>query len=536
MAVSLAPIEKYQLLDEASSVVDEDPSPAIGKLQDLLDAGEQDQKLQVLYARALINLERNLEAAEFAKKALDQNEASQEAFALWLHALSHAGDYAGQEAAVEFGMSQARMEYRNLLLMAQACRFLGKSGDAVKLYELLIGNRPDDATLYSKLGLVYQGIGELDRAEKCFRSAIEKDRMAAQNYYLLSCVKRQTAQHNNIPQLREAWKLAQEAHENDPQNLSQLAYALGKEHEDLEDFDNAFGWYEKGAGAARSVISHSVHSEKSLYERIKAFHRQLEKLDLDGYEGEEPIFIVGMPRTGSTLIDTILSRHSRIYAAGELNSFSEALKEQSGFKGGGDVLAQVFSGETGPVDFMMLGRRYVALARTSMSAGQRFTDKMPKNHVLLGLIALALPRARFICTGRNLPDVCMSNFKQYFLPGSYPYSYSLEETAQHCLVHQDLTEFWTRQLSGRVLTVNYEEMVTDTESTVRTVLDFCGLDWEQDCLNFQSSRASVTTASSAQVRQPIYRSSLGRWRNYEKQLQPALIMLQKGGVRITQSS
>jgi hypothetical protein len=243
-----------------------------------------------------------------------------------------------------------------------------------------------------------------------------------------------------------------------------------------------------------------------------------------------------MPRTGSTLIDTILSRHSRIYAAGELNSFSEALKEQSGFKGGGDVLAQVFSGETGPVDFRMLGRRYVSLARTSMSAGQRFTDKMPKNHALLGLIALALPRARFICTGRNLPDVCMSNFKQYFLPGSYPYSYSLEETAQHCLVHQDLTEFWTRQLSGRVLTVNYEDMVTDTESTVRTVLDFCGLDWEQDCLNFQSSRASVTTASSAQVRQPIYRSSLGRWRNYEKQLQPALILLQKGGVRITQSS
>lgn len=514
-----------QQLEEIAALVDTNSALALEKLKTVAEAGSQDQRTDILSARALIRLECYLKAAGFAGKAIERGGISQEAFALWLHALSNGGDYAGMEIAVNTGFSLDRMQYRNLLAMAQVCRLLGMSEKSIRFYNLLIENRPADAALYSRLGVVYQSIGDTVRAESNFQTAIEKDRTAVQAYYLLSCARKQTPEKNNLALLSQAWQEAQKSPQADAKQVPWLAYAQGKEHEDLEDYQKAFTWYQRGAQAVRSTISYSTPAEKEFFDQTKASFSQLSTGKIDGYEDDDPIFVVGMPRTGSTLIDTMLSRHSRVFAPGELNSFREALKEQSGFISGRGTLPQYLASQKCRVDFKALGRRYISLARTSKFEGLRFTDKMPGNHALLGFIALALPRARFICTERAPADVCMSNYKQFFASGSYNYSYTLEETAKHCLMHRNMTNFWLRHFLDRILEVSYEQLVAETEGTVTKILKFCGLEWERNCLDFNTTSTPVNTASSAQVRQPIYRSSVEKWRFYEKELQPALDVL-----------
>lgn len=514
-----------QGLEEIAALVDTNPALALEKLEAVIRAGNQDQRTDLLSARALIRQECYLQAAGFAGRDIEREGISQEAFALWLHALSHGGDYAGMEIAVNTGFTSNRMQYRNLLAMAQVCHLLGMSEKSIRIYELLIETRPADAALYSRLGVVYQSIGDTAEAVCHFKTAIEKDQSAAQAYYLLACARKQTPSTNDIPLLSHAWEEAQKSPQADARQIPWLAYALGKEYEDLENYQRAFTWYQQGARAFRSTISYSATDEKEFFDQIKTSFSLLSAPNTDGYEDDDPIFVVGMPRTGSTLIDTMLSRHSRVLAAGELNSFREALKEQSGFVSGSGTLPQYLASQKRRVDFKALGRRYIELARTSKFEDLRFTDKMPGNHALLGFIAMALPRARFICTDRAPADICMSNFKQLFAGGSYNYSYTLEETAQHCLMHRDMTNFWLRHFPDRILEVSYEQLVSETEATVGKILEFCGLEWERKCLDFHTTRAPVNTASSAQVRQPIYRSSVGKWRFYESELQPALDIL-----------
>jgi hypothetical protein len=250
-----------------------------------------------------------------------------------------------------------------------------------------------------------------------------------------------------------------------------------------------------------------------------------------GSDNDEAIFVVGMPRTGTTLVERVLASHSAVYAAGELGNFANALMQQlrgrSGQAGGRDEFVRL----SASLDFRALGDAYIASTRPFTGNTPRFVDKLPLNFLYTGLIHLALPQARIVNLKRHPLDTCYAVFKQLFVD-AYPYSYDLEELGHYYAAYERLMRHWNEVLPGVVCTVEYETLVGDFEAEVRRLLEYCSLDFEAACLRFHENTAASTTASSAQVRQPVYSSSVGRWRQYRERLEPLIATLEDEGIAL----
>jgi hypothetical protein len=250
-----------------------------------------------------------------------------------------------------------------------------------------------------------------------------------------------------------------------------------------------------------------------------------------GGEEAAPIFIVGMPRTGTTLVDRILSSHSQVTSAGELTDFALAMKRIAGTKSAYVLDAETLDASAG-IDAAKLGEAYIRSVRETLGVGGRFIDKMPLNVFLSAHILRALPEARVICLRRHPADTVLSNYRQLFATSFsyYAYAYGLESAAQYYVRFDRLVRRFRETLPpDRFTEVHYERLVDDLEPEARRLLDFCGLQFEPACLNFHENAAPVATASAAQVRQPLYRSSLDRWKRYRPQIDPALEILKKAG-------
>jgi hypothetical protein len=237
-----------------------------------------------------------------------------------------------------------------------------------------------------------------------------------------------------------------------------------------------------------------------------------------------------MPRTGTTLVERILASHTDVFAAGELNNFAAQLmtmlrSQNSDKRVSRDEMVQL----SAELDFKQLGESYVKSTRPFTGKTPRFIDKMPLNYLYAGLIHLALPNARIINLRRDPMDTCYAIYKQLFVD-AYPFSYDLEELAKYFVAYHQLMGHWNLVLPGVIHTVTYEHLVDDFEAEARKLLEFCGLDWQSQCLKFYENKEASTTASTVQVRQPVYQSSVGKWRNYEQQLQPVVDILRQGGV------
>jgi hypothetical protein len=241
-----------------------------------------------------------------------------------------------------------------------------------------------------------------------------------------------------------------------------------------------------------------------------------------------------MPRTGTTLVERILTSHSAVHSAGELSNFGQQLKSLSGVVSAKVLDAATLTG-TSHIDPAVLGKAYLDSTRPETGKTARFVDKLPLNFLNIGFIHRALPNARIVCIRRNPMDTCLSNYRQLFPPEKaiyYRYSFDLLETGRYYLLFDQLMRYWDEVLPGKVLRVDYEQVVANQESESRRLIEFCGLDWEDDCLNFEKNTAPVATASSAQVRQPIYTNAVERWKRYEQDLQPLKEFFDEHGVTI----
>jgi hypothetical protein len=244
-----------------------------------------------------------------------------------------------------------------------------------------------------------------------------------------------------------------------------------------------------------------------------------------GDDNGEAIFILGLPRTGTTLVERILASHSDVFAAGELNNFAAQLmgmlraqnKEKRLAR---DELVRASAG----LDVKKLGEAYIHSTRPFTGHVSRFIDKMPLNFLYVGLIHMSLPNAKIINLQRDPMDTCYAIYKQLFVD-AYPYSYDLEELARYYVAYRQLMQHWHDVLPGVIHTVAYEDVVNDIERESRRMLDYCGLDWQPQVLRFHENKEASTTASTAQIRRPIYSSSVGRWRDYREQLQPVADVL-----------
>jgi hypothetical protein len=302
-----------------------------------------------------------------------------------------------------------------------------------------------------------------------------------------------------------------------------LHFALGKAFADLEQNEASFRHFLEGNALKRRTSGYDEAATLSFFERIAAvFTRELmQRMRGGGDPSRVPVFVVGMPRSGTTLIEQILASHSKVFGAGEREEFGEAAFSLGQANGTTARFPEVVSTLSAD-ELRQLGARYLDLVGAATGPAERIVDKLPLNFTFVGLIHLALPNARIIWARRDPIDTCVSCFSTLF-GGNQPHTYDLGELGRYHRAHEALMHHWRGVLPhGIMLEVRYEDVVEDLEGQARRMLKHCGLEWEDACLEYHRTQRSVRTASVAQVRQPIYRRSVGRWRAYQHLLQPLL--------------
>lgn len=363
-------------------------------------------------------------------------------------------------------------------------------------------------------GLVRMYCGDLEAAAQVLEDCLGVDPDFVPALRVLSGLRRQTAQGNHVDRLRDALRRLAPGHAY----LPQAHYALFKELDDLGDERAAWLHLQQGMAARRSQVGHDEAAEVALFAALHQWTAAPGQEDGPAPEGPVPIFVLGMPRSGSTLLERQLAAHPAVADAGELRDFNCQMRWCCDRLGGPQPdLALVQSAAS--LDPAQLGRRYLEHTAWRTGGKSHFIDKLPANYLVAGLIAAALPQARIVHMVREPMDSCFSNLKALFAD-AYSHSYDQGEMARHFLRYRRLMAHWGRHYPGRILQVDYEAMVADPEREGRRVLDFCGLPWSAEVLGERTRSGMVATASTVQVREPIHRRYVGQWRRYASELRP----------------
>ena len=393
---------------------------------------------------------------------------------------------------------------------------LGRDHDALVSYHRALAAKPDYAGAYNNLGNVLKDLGQFADAEAALLKALELDPKLAGVYVNLAECKKFTREDD--PRL-----VAMQALEREEGLLTSdrihLHFALGKAYADLKDHSRAFKHLLQGNTLKRSQLTYDEAATIIWIERIETvFTRDVVKARAgQGHSSPVPIFVVGMPRSGTTLVEQILASHRDVHGGGELKIMRDIIKTVHRPDGS----AVPYPDFVGSVDGRVLkaiGTMYCVELQKLGPQVKHVTDKMPDNFFLAGLIHLTLPNARIIHVVRDPIDTCMSCFSTLFA-AEHNYTYNLAELGRYHRRYQALMAHWHKVLpKGRIFDVHYEDIINDLEREVRRILTYCGLDWDPHCLEFHRTDRPVRTASARQVRQPIYKSAIGRWRVYEPYL------------------
>jgi Flp pilus assembly protein TadD len=435
-----------------------------------------------------------------------------------------------------------------------------RTGEALQVANVALTLSPHDPLMLDTLGTIYTQCHAYERAGSVFRRAVvlapsnpichfnlatslifsghieqaeselEACLALAPGYWpaygVISRLRPQSQLSNHIERLTS---LAQQTI-GDPVAQMQLHLALAKEYEDLGQYREAFEHLRVGKSANRNVRNYTTDRDEAIvHSLIRTFPEP--RPQPPGCQTDEPIFIIGMPRTGTTLLERILSSHPEVYAAGELQNFGVILERLSGGRSPVMLDSGVIE-RARHLNWEQLGDLYLASTRPATCLKPRFIDKLPHNFLYAGFIANALPNARIICLRRNPLDTCLSNFREPFAETSlfHGYSFDLLDTGRYYLLFDRLMAHWKRVLPGRILEVDYETLVTEQEASTRQLLEHCGLPWNTACLHFERNQAPASTASSVQVRAPIHQSAVRRWKKYEAQLAGLRELLTSAGI------
>jgi tetratricopeptide (TPR) repeat protein len=411
-------------------------------------------------------------------------------------------------------------------LIASSYGLLGDQREASKWLAKAVKKVPNSVPFLVNQANSHMFLGNLDDAEANLRKVLDMQPGNPSANWTLSNV-RKAKNRDHVEQLQEM--LQQE--NQSPQALAFLNYGLGKELEDLEDWGSAFDAFAEGAKARRSTIEFDEQSEIEMYGAFgDLFTSEWMERNALGHDSPSPIFVVGQPRTGTTLVERIITSHSGVHSAGELKQFGHSIRRLSKYSEPTRYSAKLAS-LAAEVDCQKLGKAYMTTTQKMRGSLPRFVDKLPPNYLYLPLILKALPNAKIVHLTRNPMDACFSSFKQLFAD-AYLHSYQQEEMARHHARYRRLMQVWRERFPGRVFDISYEETARDVEPNARALLEYLELPWEDGCLDFHRQDGAVSTASAVQVREPAHTRSIGRWRRYENQLQPMLEALQAAGVSV----
>lgn len=379
---------------------------------------------------------------------------------------------------------------------------------------------PRNPAAHRRLALTCRMLGKLDEAVTATDVAIRFDAHDYEMISLRSVLRSATPDDNHLAELEAL--LASGCRNG--LGAARVCYALAKEYEELGSYDRAFGYLQAGADFKRRTFNFDLDGELRTLQLIQQYHNAaVLNRSTNGCDSSEPIFILGLPRTGSTLVERILSSHSAVQAAGELLHFNAAMMHE--IRRSGRVSSHTdLVRKSLDADAAAIGRNYVERTRPFTGHTRHFIDKRPQNYLSVGIIHRALPNAGIIHIRRTPLDACFAIYK-FLFNDAYPWSYDLEDVARYYVAYRRLMDHWKRVLPGRIIEVCYEDIVSDPAGESRKLVTRLGLEWEAGCLHFHDNEAATMTGSAVQVRQPVYTTSVGRWRNYEQQLEKVAAIL-----------
>ena len=385
--------------------------------------------------------------------------------------------------------------------------------------------QPEISLFQANLATCSVFIGEIDAARRAYEVLLRQNPHHQRNHYHLSRLeKAKDAVHiEQMKQVLEDTNLP-------PDRNIFLYYAIGKEYEDLGEWDKAFDYYKRGGDAAYGIANYSSADDVAIIDAViehcnaKWMSAPASQVQSD----KTPIFIVGLPRTGTTLTERIIASHSTVKSIGETEFIQMLLRRESKVSSQ-EMMTPAMIAAVADIDVAVIRDRYIEQVHYRLGDEPYFVDKLPFNILYLGFIARAWPDQPIVLLNRSPMDACFSMYKQVFT-WAYKFSYNLDTLADYFIAYDRLRKHWRNVLGDQLVEVNYEDLVTDQEGQTRRLLDRLGLEFEQACLEFDKNSAPSTTASSVQVRQKVHTDSVARWRRYEKQLEPLRLRLEAAGI------
>jgi len=421
--------------------------------------------------------------------------------------------------------------------LSNAYRFMRKADKALEAMQHAVKLAPDNTLWRNNLGVMYKEKGELEKAQQCFEQCISQQKEFTKPYWHRSDITAKMPD-NYVDTLQEIVQLASTV-QNKEQKVH-AAYALFKHFEAKSDFNKAFHFLTIGASTQRQGFEYNHQSElkehqsicevfnKDFFEKRKEPATSITK-SKSQVPPDSPIFICGLPRSGTTLAEQIISAHSLVSAGDELYELAQATQH---------ILQDVkpkqpfpfWSDELLPQHWKGIGERYLLLTK-HINTARFFTDKMPLNYKAIGLINQALPQAKIIYCHRPPMDLLLGAYKQILDTGN-KYSYDLDELTEMIIAQHNLMQHWQSVIPEKIFKLNYIELINHQEQTTTALLDFLGLESQQSCIDFHNNPRTVHTISNAQVRKPIFTSSINAWHKYKEQLNPYAIKMKKAGLML----
>ena len=382
----------------------------------------------------------------------------------------------------------------------------GENSLAKKNFEKILALSPDKSFALNYLGMIYKSEGKFDKAERYFKNAIEVDPYYSEAYYNLTYLKKFNKQNYFLRKLEKLYSSKQVAEED----KVYICFSLAKAFDDLEKYSLSYKYLSEGNFLRKKLIGYNINKDKKLFSKIyknfKQFKNDNFKLpNYNNLKNKVPIFILGMPRSGTTLVEQIISTHSKVFGAGELNILSNSIYKL-------DILNKKVSKDS----LLKLRKLYLAHLNEFNTSKKMVVDKLPTNYLWIGLIFTIFPNAKVIHVKRNAVATCWSNFTKYFSNPGIGFVYSLSDLLKYYKMYLEMMDYWDGCFPGKIYNLNYETLTEDPINEIKNLISYLDLKWEDECLKFYNNPRIVKTASSLQVRQKIYRGSSRKWLNYSQ--------------------
>ena len=392
---------------------------------------------------------------------------------------------------------------------------LGQLDVAIKCYEKALAIKPDYADVYYNLGFIYQDLGQVDLAIKQYEHAVAINDYA-EAYHSLSYLKKYTF---NDPQISRMESLLSSDNLSQSERI-QLCLALARVNEGLGKQDEFFKYLDEGNSLRKKELNYSIDQSSEVHSTIKRLFNSLPPsiIESKSFNPSElcPIFIVGMPRSGTSLVEQIISSHQEVYGAGELDTITKLASP---------IIKNFLAGDINHLTeqaLLFIREEYLDMLSQFNTSENIITDKLPLNFQYIGFIFSAFPDAKIVHLKRDARATCWSNYKYYFKNKENGYSYNFDDLARFYGLYIDLMDFWHELYPNQIYDMCYEDLTINQEEETRKLLEYCELDWDENCLNFHTNKRAVKTISTLQVRQKMYQGSSEAWKKHEAYLKPLI--------------